>query len=109
MRQMIVIALICACGPTVQSGGITVYADQWAATTRELAYHANADMGACGSRTFTLLERYKSAPVRVAVDGCGLSGVYERRKRGKVTYKNGASWVLATKPPASPPLVGPAF
>lgn len=92
-------AIASACAPTLESGGIRVYQDEWNATTHELQFRAVTDFGPCEAREYTLLRKIKRTPVSVGVAGCGASGVYERRRRGVITVKYGASWELVSSAP----------
>ncbi len=91
------LALVGCARTMVTSGGVRVYKDRWADTTRELAFRAHADLGPCPQRQFTLMARKFEYPVRVAVEGCGLSGIYEHQRQGVVSHKHTATWVLTTR------------
>lgn len=98
MRTVLVLVGLLAVGcVTTHSGGIRVRSEEWRHSAREIAFKAEADLGACAERGYVVLEELKLVPVKAGVTGCGVTAVYERRRKGRVTYKHGGSWELVSR------------
>jgi hypothetical protein len=97
MRSMLVLVGLLAVGcATTTSGGVRVRSEEWQQSAREIAFKAQGDLGVCAERGYVVLEELKLVPVKAGVTGCGVTAVYERRRKGRVTYKHGGSWELVS-------------
>lgn len=99
MRRCILLGLLMiACAPpSTNVGGTWVTTRDWQSDQRTLIYLATADMGPCSRWFFDVIEQRKGLAVRVAARGCWKFAVYEKRARGKVSYKYSAAWTLVSK------------
>jgi hypothetical protein len=81
--------LLAACHrhPTVESGGIAVYAHIWEKTKSELRFRAGPDLDCSPYELeFTLSAKQGKIPTSVYVEGCGRGALYSRllRRHGPV-------------------------
>jgi hypothetical protein len=76
--------LLAACHrhPTVESGGIKVYAHVWEKTKNELRFRAGPDLDCSPYELeFTLAAKEGKIPTSVYAEGCGRGALYSRLLR----------------------------
>jgi hypothetical protein len=83
-------------------GGATVYQFIWEPVEAELSIRADAELGPCPRRAYTVFQKHKHDPVVVALRGCGTTAIYSRLLSNGKPARTG-SWSLTSRSPVPVP------